>query len=198
MHQADGDSGEGGILVENPGGASPVLLVCEHGGNRVPARYGDLGVGPDVLSSHVAWDPGALAVARGLSAMLDAPLVAQTVSRLVYDCNRPPDAPGAMPAVSEVHAIPGNANLDAEARAERVRTVYRPFEACLESHVERHVARHAAGHASPAVLTIHSFTPTFHGRPRSVEIGILHGDDRRLADALLAMAGAGSLYDVRR
>ncbi len=195
MEQASsGIAAEGGIVVDEPGDTSPVLLVCEHAGNRVPARYGDLGVTEDVLASHVAWDPGAHAVSRGLSRRLGAVLVAQTVSRLVYDCNRPPDALDAMPARSEVHAIPGNAGLSQEARGERVRSVYRPFEAQLKARCDAHAAAHAQG----AVLTIHSFTPTFHGRPRSVEIGVLHGEDRRLADALLAVAGATSEYDVRR
>ncbi len=38
------------------------------------------------------------------------------------------------------------------------------------------------------LITIHSFTPSFHGQARTVEIGILHDVDRRMADAMLAQA----------
>ena len=41
------------------------------------------------------------------------------------------------------------------------------------------------GDIRPALITIHSFTPVFYGERRSVEIGILHGTDRRLADGML-------------
>ena len=46
-----------------------------------------------------------------LSAVLDALLVAGQVSRLVYDCNRAPTAPDAIPARSEIYDIPGNRDL---------------------------------------------------------------------------------------
>jgi len=44
--------------------------------------------------------------------------------------------------------------------------------------------------APPALVTVHSFTPVYHGRRRAVELGILHDDDSRLADAMLARAPA--------
>ncbi|MGO8506455.1 N-formylglutamate amidohydrolase, partial [Rhizobium leguminosarum] len=76
-------------------GRSPVLLVCEHDSNALPAVFGDLGLPSEALSSHIAWDPGALAVARILSEALDDTLAYQRFSRLIYDCNRPPSSPGA-------------------------------------------------------------------------------------------------------
>ena len=41
-----------------------------------------------------------------------------------------------------------------------------------------------------AVVTVHSFTPVHFGEPRAVELGILHDEDSRLADGMLARAGA--------
>ncbi len=180
------------VEVINPDGAGAILLVCEHATNDIPAEFANLGIGAATKASHAAWDPGALAVARHLSEMFDAPLVAQTVSRLVYDCNRPPEAGDAIPARSEIHEIPGNTGLSAAARADRVERFYRPFERTLAQAV----ARHRGTHANPILLTIHSFTPIYAGQRRSVEIGILHDSDQRLADAILAAAG-GSL-DMRR
>lgn len=80
------------VAVENADGDSGILLVCEHASATLPARYGDLGLATETLSSHIAWDPGALAVARFLSQKLDATLVFQRFSRLIYDCNRPPES----------------------------------------------------------------------------------------------------------
>jgi len=162
-------------------GAAPVVLVCEHASNRIPAKYAGLGLDDATRKSHVAWDPGASAVARRLAGALDAPLVESTVSRLVYDCNRPPEAPDAMPEKSEIHEIPGNRALSPQERAARVEEIYAPFRALLAETI-------AARPLPPALITIHSFTPVYHGSPRDVEIGILHDADSRLADAMLESA----------
>jgi hypothetical protein len=42
-------------------------------------------------------NPGALSVSRHPSASLDVPLIAGGVSRLVFDCNRLPESPSAIP-----------------------------------------------------------------------------------------------------
>nr|CDQ33808.1 putative N-formylglutamate amidohydrolase [Virgibacillus halodenitrificans] len=162
----------------------PVLLLCEHASYHIPEHYHGLGVAPSHLRSHAAWDPGARDVAVALSGLLDAPLVASRVSRLVYDCNRPPEATSAMPERSEVVEVPGNRELTSAQRAARVEAVYDPFCKAVTQVLAQRTA-----HDIPTVLiTVHSFTPTFHGRVRAVEIGILHDADRRLADAMLAHA----------
>lgn len=170
-----------------PEGPAPVLLLCEHASNAFPDAFGSLGLDATARSSHAAWDPGALALAQRLSAAWDVPLVHSTVSRLIYDCNRPPDAADAIPTKSEVHEIPGNRGLSGAQRARRVDLVYRPFVAAVDA---------AIAAARPAALvTLHSFTPVYFGVRRTVEIGILHDSDVRLAEALLALDWDG--YDVR-
>jgi len=37
----------------------------------------------------------------------------------------------------------------------------------------------------PAFITIHSFTPVYHGARRTLDLGILHDADARLADEIL-------------
>ncbi|MEM7733352.1 MAG: N-formylglutamate amidohydrolase [Pseudomonadota bacterium] len=176
---ADGDFAP---RVENPNGPHAALLVCEHASARMPASFDGLGLRKEDLDSHIAWDPGALETARHLSTILDATIVHSTVSRLIYDCNRPPDADSAMPARSEETAVPGNTGLTVEEKAERTRQFYRPFEALLSDTL-------SSRSDQSVLVTIHSFTPIFRGQKRSVEIGILHDDDSRLADALLQVAG---------
>lgn len=187
-------SAGGAVETINAHGAGPVTLACEHASNAIPSEFGDLGLSKQALESHIAWDPGAYAVAQRLSALLDAPLVAQTVSRLVYDCNRPPHASDATPAQSEIYAIPGNADLTEAERAERARRFYEPFRAALAACLD---ARMAAGQA-PVLVTIHTFTPVYFGVRREVELGILHDRDRRLADALLGTLAAERGWIVRR
>ena len=48
------------------------------------------------------------------------------------------------------------------------------------------------------LVTIHSFVPVFMGVYRAVEIGILHGHDRRLADYFLDQAKSHPAYVLRR
>lgn len=167
------------------------LLVCEHASNRVPGALGGLGLDAAALHSHVAWDPGALGVARGLAERLAAPLVHGAISRLVYDCNRPPEAPDAIPQRSEAYEIPGNLGLSAEARAARVAGVYAPFRAALAGEIFRRRG------ALRLMVTVHSFTPVYLGVARAVEIGILHGRDAGMARAMLAERPAELPHEVR-
>lgn len=178
------DAEKHAVELINPQGAGPALLLCEHAANHIPARYEGLGLSAEARVSHAAWDPGARDVAVALSRALDAPLVAGQVSRLVYDCNRPPEADSAMPEKSELVDVPGNRNLTSEARAERVDTVYRPFCAAVTAAIAERRARGL----QTVLITVHSFTPVFFGRTRETEIGILHDTDSHLADAMLDRA----------
>jgi predicted N-formylglutamate amidohydrolase len=181
------------VWTENPGGNSPILVVCDHASNRIPKCLGTLDVSADVLASHVAWDPGAYAVAVGIAGLLDAPLIATAFSRLVYDVNRPPDSPQAIRAISEIFDIPGNRDLSDRARAGRAKAIYAPFHDRIDALI---ADREASGKAT-VLVTVHSFTPVYHGRRREVELGILHDADARLADQLLAAAEAGGLIARR-
>ena len=169
------------LRVVNDKGASPYVLVCEHAANRMPEALGTLGLGASELRQHIAWDIGAENVARVLSRLLDAPLVLQRYSRLVYDCNRPPESPDAIPEVSELTPVPGNRNLTLEQRLQRVREIYRPFHNGLADVLDQ---RAANGRRS-IVLSIHSFTPVYKGKPRAVELGILHDRDTSLSSKLI-------------
>ncbi|MGR3289733.1 MAG: N-formylglutamate amidohydrolase [Paracoccaceae bacterium] len=175
----------------NPEGASPVVLVCEHASNRFPDVFGHLGLNEAARASHVAWDPGALEVATFLSQQLDAPLVAGGISRLIYDCNRQPNAFDAIPERSEAYDIPGNLGLSDADKKNRIENFYDPFRKALSA-----VLRHRD---KPAVLvTIHSFTKVYLGATRTVELGILHDTDSRLADEMLKVGAAHSDLDIQR
>ena len=169
------------LIVVNGRGASPYVLICEHAGNRLPMALGTLGLAEAELQRHIAWDIGAEKVARLLARLIDAPLALQRYSRLAYDCNRPPESPDAMPAMSELTAIPGNAGLSPDDRMARVTEIYRPFHDGIAGLLDR---RACEGQRS-LVVSIHSFTPVYKGKPRGLELGILHDRDTRLSSRLI-------------
>lgn len=181
------------VVTTDRDAPGPFLLVCEHASNHFPVTFGTLGLSPEARNAHIAWDPGALGLARHLARLLDAPLVAAGVSRLVYDLNRPPHSPGAMAAHSETFEIPGNTRLSTAERWRRTEIVYLPFHAELRTEI----ARRLAGGRPPVIVTIHSFTPVWYGQPRAVEFGIIHDADPALAMAVLAEAKARTRLDCR-
>ncbi len=143
------------------------------------------------LQSHAAWDPGALGVAEAIARQMSASLVHSGVSRLVYDCNRPPEAASAIPERSEKYVIPANKFLSPEMRLERVENVYQPFNSKLAQEIESQRS------ALNLMVTIHSFNPTYHGKKRGVEVGILHGRDDRFALAMMDRLPDGFPFEVR-
>lgn len=184
-----GKDGRFPALVERATAPGPVLLVCEHASNAFPAEWGTLGLAAELLASHIAWDPGAVGLTRALAERLDAAFVHAPVSRLIYDCNRPPDAAGAMAAKSEMHDVPGNADLTAAERARRVAAVYLPFHDTLHGVIADRLAQGMA----VVIVTVHSFTPTWFGVARPVELGVIHDADPRLAHAVVAAAAGCGL-----
>lgn len=169
------------VKVTNPGGSSPYLFTCDHASNFVPAEFGTLGLPSSEFNRHIAWDPGALPVATLLARALDATLVETCVSRLVIDCNRPLDAPNLISEVSESTAVPGNGGLTDAQRQARVDLAWKPFHQTIERLIED---RAAAGRET-RLVSVHSYTPVYLGKPRPWHIGIIHDEDERISTPLL-------------
>jgi predicted N-formylglutamate amidohydrolase len=170
------------VRIANRNGRSPIVLICDHASNFIPKRFGDLGLGKRELESHIAWDPGALPVARRLSKALDATLIESRLSRLLIDCNRPLDAPDLICPVSEATAVPGNANLSLQDRQARVALSWQPFHEAVEQLIKDRLLQDR----ETTLVSIHSFTPVYKGVERPWHIGILHDEDRSIADPLIA------------
>ena len=172
--------------ILNREGAGPVCLVCEHASAFIPDWLEDLGLSEEHRLSHAVWDIGASSLTAALSERLDAPTVISRVSRLVYDCNRPPEATDAITSRSEEIEIPGNLHLSDVDRKRRIEGVYLPFHACVSEALDR-FAR------PPALVTVHSFAPIWFGKHREVELGLLHDEDDRFAKEMFAASNG----DVR-
>ncbi len=167
------------VVVENPGGAGQFVVVCDHASNRIPDDYKTFGFDPEALKTHIAWDPGALGVARHLMRSLDAPLIWPDVSRLVIDCNRPPDSATLIVTESEGRPVPANQGLSDDERRRRLAYVHGSYhdaiDACLTERADQEII----------IVAIHSFTPIYLGELRPWQVGIVFDDDRRVADRLL-------------
>jgi len=185
---------ESPVQLVRPDAIGPFVFVCEHASNRIPASYNNLGVNEAVRMSHAAWDIGALELSQNLSQRFDSPLIASTVSRLVYDCNRAPDSATAIVERSEDDIVPANLDLSDEQRRQRVSSVYQPFADQLSALLE-----HRSVQSTETILvTVHSFTPSLRGQSRQVQIGVLHDADSRFADDMLGIAKQQSRYVVER
>ena len=167
--------------VINPDGSSDLLLLCEHALPRIPRRLAHLGLTRTERLRHIGWDIGALALAREVSDQMDAALFHTSYSRLVVDCNRPLNSPSLMPEVSEITAIPGNTGLNVEDRAQRLDTLFNPFQAAVNRRLD---LRAAAGQAT-FVVGIHSFTPAYKGVSRPWHAGILYAGAGKFAGRLI-------------
>lgn len=159
-----------------PGADARVLLVCDHASNAVPAGL-ELGVSAQAMQDHVAWDIGAAAVTQRVATLLRCPAWLASVSRLVVDCNRPPEH--SVPDRSDGIIIPGNVGLSAA-----------ELEARHALHARFHdgiTALLAKGHPR-LMVSVHSFTPALASAPaqRPWPIAILWNEDYRAAELGLA------------
>ncbi len=176
--------------IANAHGAGSAVVVCDHASNRIPSRLNRLGLSAATLASHIAWDPGAVEVARRLIELLDAPLIASGYSRLVIDCNRPLTSEESIASTSARVAVPGNQAIGAADRALRTAALFHPYHRAIAGVLDR---RTADGRPS-LLLSLHSFAPVLNGKRRPWQVGFAYGRDSRLALLLLdAFARHGGL-----
>jgi predicted N-formylglutamate amidohydrolase len=162
-------------------GRSNFVIVVDHASRRIPRRLNDLGLAASELQRHIAWDIGALGVARQVAAALDAPLVAQNYSRLVIDCNRDPKVPTSIPRVSEASEIPGNVDLSEADIAVRRTEIFDPYHDRIRALLDERAAA-----SRPTILVAqHSMTNIYHGVAREMHAAVLYNRDRRFAGLVL-------------
>lgn len=168
--------------------SAPWVITCDHASNLVPLSVGggDLGLPPEDMARHIAYDVGAEGLAVALGEALDAPVIASRFSRLVIDPNRGEDDPTLLMRLYDGSIIPANAKACAAERERRLNAFHRPYHRALEDLMQTR--------AEPVLLAIHSFTPQLAGRdPRPWQVGVLSATDRRLTDPLITAIQAPDL-----
>jgi predicted N-formylglutamate amidohydrolase len=169
--------------VLRPDGVSQFLLTADHAGRVLPRALGSLGLPESELARHIGWDIGIAEVARLLSEQIDAVAVTQTYSRLVIDANRPPGTPQSIVTLSEATQIPGNLSITAEQASQRASEIFRPYHDRIVQELDQ---RKQSGRTT-ILVSLHSFTPVFHGQTRPWHVGVLYNRDARLARVLLQL-----------
>jgi predicted N-formylglutamate amidohydrolase len=157
------------------GGPAPLLLLCEHAGNEVPAPWRDLGLAAPFLDTHFAGDIGAGALTRLMAARLAAPFVLGNYSRLFLDLNRHPSDWDCFRADMGGIPVPGNRGITEADRELREAIARAPFDAAVSGLLA----------ARPAVISVHSFTAVMGGKERATEIGVLWRKEGRMGEAAL-------------
>ncbi|MEA5033060.1 MAG: N-formylglutamate amidohydrolase [Sphaerochaeta sp.] len=173
-------------------GSSSLFLTCDHASLRIPERLENLGLPLIYRSTHIGWDIGAFDVARVLSDRLDAPLVASRYSRLVIDCNRPPQGKGSIPDTIHGLQIPGNNCLSNIQIAQRIEEIFNPYHKTIDDALHAHIAIKR----NVVLLSIHSYTPELDGKHRPWPIGITYETPSPFSSYLTAELKKSKLHPI--
>ncbi|HYG86184.1 MAG TPA: N-formylglutamate amidohydrolase [Azospirillum sp.] len=184
------------VRVLNSDGSAPFLLVCDHASCAIPRELGTLGLPPEQLVRHIAWDIGVAELTQLLSSRFDAPAVLSGYSRLVIDPNRALEDPTLIPVVSDGVVVPGNRALDAEGVRRRVDALYRPYHDTIATMIASLCDRDDQGWVVPAIVSIHSFTPVMRGAARPWHVGVLWDRDPRIPLPLIERLRADGRWVV--
>ena len=155
-------------IVCNEGSENTLFFICDHAGRRIPERLFGLGLPPEAMERHVAWDVGAGALTLLLAGRLGATAVLQAYSRLVIDCNRPPGHAESIVAKADGAAVPGNEALTAADAARRRAEVFDPYHRAIAEALDARAGR------ATIVVSVHSFTPVLGEGARPWHAGVLH------------------------
>lgn len=171
----------------NPAGDPRLIFLCDHAANRLPPELGTLGLPEALLATHIAWDIGAAVVTRSMALAMGAPAILGTHSRLLIDLNRGEDDPTLVMKLSDGAIIPGNAAVDDAECERRLQHYYRPYHEAVAGLI----ARATRAGTPPVLVSIHSFTPSWKGRARPWQVGVLWSRrDARLAAPMLELLRA--------
>ncbi|MBI0026690.1 N-formylglutamate amidohydrolase [Bartonella sp. M0187] len=158
-----------------------LVLICDHASNALPDEYGSLGLQSSELFRHIAYDIGAEMLTKELAKRLEVPAVVSHFSRLLIDPNRGEDDPTLIMQLSDGSVIPDNYPMSETERQRRIENYYKPYDLAVGRLIAG--VEEASG-KSPFVVSVHSFTPVWHGQARPWHIGLLWDSDRRTFDPL--------------
>ena len=163
------------------------ILLADHATNRLPAKYGTLGLAPEAFTRHIAYDIGVEPLTRSLAARLGAPGVMSCFSRLLIDPNRGEDDPTLIMKISDGAIVPGNYPISSEEWDARLHHYHRPYHGAISGMIA--AVENATGRA-PLIMSLHSFTPFWKAYARPWHAGVLWDSDPRAAQALIQALAA--------
>jgi predicted N-formylglutamate amidohydrolase len=156
--------------------AGPFLFICEHASGRIPSPLTTSDTDDYWLTSHWGLDIGARDLCLALSTLLSSPTVLARFSRLLCDANRHHENPELIRVAIEGDALSFNRGLDEAEVARRVERYHAPYHQAVDAAL--------AGCGPEVVLiSVHSFTPVWRERLRTMDVGVLFEESRSGPDA---------------
>lgn len=172
------------VSVRNPKSLIPVVIACDHASRRIPKSLGTLGLSAKSRKENLAWDHGTKDIGLYLSKKLGATAVIAGYSRIVIDLNRGLDSPDLIRAmaVSGPTPVPGNKDVSAAARRQRIKEIHTPYHDTVAKQVDRFLKRGVP----PLFLAIHSLTPVMNGVRRPWHLCLMWNKEEKLAKKFIA------------
>ncbi|MFZ5957249.1 N-formylglutamate amidohydrolase [Pseudomonas knackmussii] len=167
-----------------------IVLLCEHGGGRIPAAWNNLGLPEAFLATHFCQDLGSRELTLSVAKKLGATGIVSNYSRLFLDYNRKKYDPGCIRVDMGGIPIPGNINLSEAERDIRERIARHPVESAVADWVEGKISR------AKAIISIHSFSPLWDNDFRSCEVGVMWKGDDGLPLRLINAIGQQDVFRV--
>lgn len=177
--------------IGEPDSSLPIVFTCEHATNALPEWTAEPGDEP-VLRDHWGWDVGAADLTRELVAQIGGSGVLSRYSRLVCDPNREPAEPTFVVAHIDGRTLSWNRDLDDAERTRRRDQYYEPYHREIDRLL---AARLTAAHPT-RLCSVHSFTPSYRGQRREMEIGVLFDAHEAEAERLIERLRTAGLHAV--
>lgn len=160
-----------------------MFVTCEHASEELPSPWSLPAEDSWLEGTHWTHDIGARDLALGLCRAFGTGGVLARFSRLLVDPNRPLDSPDSFRTTAEGRVIALNRRIDPADRERRL-ALWSAYHGALD--------REVAGSPAAVLLAVHTFTPTYEGVAREMEIGVLFDSEEALAERVRrALADSG-------
>jgi predicted N-formylglutamate amidohydrolase len=163
-------------------GPGPLLLVCEHASNRVPAPLRTTATDRDWLATHWGWDIGIRSVCREVIRQSQSIGIFARFSRLICDANRAPDHHHLVRCAVEGQVLSFNNRLTIDEVDRRLLK----YHAAYHAAVDLAVAERMKHQGDVLLMAMHSFTPQLGEEKRWMDVGVLFDPFEPIARRLQA------------
>ncbi len=163
-----------------------LIITCEHASAHVPAEFAAaFAASGDVLSTHRAWDPGAMEAALAWGAYAKSPVFLGQVTRLICDLNRSVGNRALWSSWTKT--------LPFSEKQAILSRWHHPYRQAAEQAVAQRIRQ-----GTPVLhISVHSFTPVLNGTVRAFDLGLLY-DPGRAREKALALEACRVLAEKSR
>ena len=161
-------------------GGGPLLVTAEHASNRVPAPLRTTASDRFWLETHWGYDIGVRTTCRELVRLTGSQAVMARFSRLVCDPNRAPGTADFVRVEVEGTPLSFNRKVDETEVRRRVEAFHTPYHRAIDAALRARLGQDR----DVLLLSVHSFTPVWNHRVRTMDLGILASRHEAVASRL--------------